>query len=86
LNGWAVELFWAIDPVCLSGESNRRFATLLWESMVAGEPDQEINKNFPIKNAQAAVMYGSGISNYLSEVWSADFQSAVPQGCQPAER
>ena len=30
-----------------------KFVTLLWESMVAGEKDQEIHKNFPIKKVLA---------------------------------
>ena len=63
-----------------------KFATLSWESTIAGEPDPEIHKTFPIKKVQAKVMDGNlGISNYLNGVlqdWQ-DSRDAFPNNVHP---
>ena len=40
-----------VDPKLLV-KGKGKFGTLLWESMIAGEADQEIHKNFPIKKVE----------------------------------
>jgi hypothetical protein len=35
----------------LLGKSRGKWATLSWDAMIAGEPDQEMHRNFPIKKS-----------------------------------